>query len=531
MTSTPKVLGGRYEIGELIGAGGMADVFEGRDTRLSRLVAIKILRSDLARDPAFLARFRREAQAAAGLNHPAIVSVYDTGEEVSDGVVLPYIVMEQVNGKTIREVIRSGERLPFARALAVIRGILEALEYSHRNGIVHRDIKPANVMLTSAGDVKVMDFGIARALDDASATVTHAWTVVGTANYLSPEQARGEVADSRSDIYSVGCLLYELLTGRPPFLGDTPVAIAYQHVSAEYIPVSELNEELPVGIDNIISGALSKDPLARYQSASEMLDDINRIDRGEEVKKKIRNPKRTKLIVGAIVATLILIASGTYLISQIPAPVSVVTLADVSGLTETQARDALKGFTIVVERAPDPRVPADRVASQTPSAGSKVSPGSEIQIILSDGPGKTSIPTALIGKTLDEAKPILDSSGLVLAKTNAVESSEAPGTIVGVVPEPGSTVPAGSGVVLNIASGKVFVPDVLGVSKIQATTILIQAGFIPNVIETQDAEQPSGVVLAQAPAADESAKIGSSVTITINTYKGDPASSPSPQAS
>lgn len=526
-----RILANRYEVGELIGAGGMADVFEGRDTRLSRPVAIKILRSDLARDPAFLARFRREAQAAAGLNHPAIVSVYDTGEEGTDGGVLPYIVMEQVNGKTIREVIRSGERLPFSRAIAVVRGILEALEYSHRNGIIHRDIKPANVMLTSGGDVKVMDFGIARALDDASATVTHAWTVVGTANYLSPEQARGEVADSRSDIYSVGCLLYELLTGRPPFLGDTPVAIAYQHVSAEYLPVSELTEELPAGIDNIISGALSKDPLARYQSASEMLEDINRLDRGEEVKKKIKNPKRRNLIIGAIVAALILIASGGYLISQIPAPVSVVTLADVSGLTETQAREALAGFTIVVERAPDPRVPADRVASQTPSAGSKVSPGSEVQIILSDGPGKTSIPTSLIGITLDEAKLILDGAGLVLTKTNAVESSEAPGTIVGVVPEPGSTVNAGSGVVLNIASGKVFVPDVLGVSKIQATTILIQAGFIPNVIETQDAEQPSGVVLAQAPAADESAKIGSSVTITVNIYKGDATPSPSPATS
>lgn len=526
-----RVLANRYEVGELIGAGGMADVFQGRDTRLSRPVAIKILRSDLARDPAFLARFRREAQAAAGLNHPAIVSVYDTGEEMSDSGVLPYIVMEQVNGKTIREVIRSGERLPISRAIAVTRGILEALEYSHRNGIIHRDIKPANVMLTTAGDVKVMDFGIARALDDASATVTHAWTVVGTANYLSPEQARGEIADSRSDIYSVGCLLYELLTGRPPFLGDTPVAIAYQHVSSDFIPVSQLNEELPLGIDNIISGALSKDPLARYQSASEMLDDINRLDRGEEVKKKIPNPKRRKLILAAAVAVIVLVASAGYLISRIPTPVTLLTLTDVSGLTESQARDALNGFVVTVQRAPDPRVPADRVASQTPTAGSKVAPGSEVQIILSDGPGKTSVPTALIGATLDEAKLILDGAGLVLAKTNAVESSEPPGTIVAVVPEPGSTVPAGSGVVLNIASGKVFVPDVIGVPKIQATTILIQAGFIPNVIETQDSEQPTGIVLAQAPAGDESAKIGSSVTITVNTYKGDVMDSPSPTPS
>ena len=311
-----RMLANRYEVGDLIGAGGMADVFQGRDTRLSRPVAIKILRSDLARDPAFLARFRREAQAAAGLNHPAIVSVYDTGEEGTDQGVLPYIVMEQVNGKTIREVIRSGERLPITRAISVVRGILEALEYSHRNGIVHRDIKPANVMITNGGDVKVMDFGIARALDDASATVTHAWTVVGTANYLSPEQARGEAADSRSDIYSVGCLLYELITGRPPFLGDTPVAIAYQHVSAEFIPVSQLNPDLPNGIDNIISGALSKDPLARYQNAREMLDDINRLDRGEEVQKKIRNPKRRNLVIAGVVAAIVVLASSGYLIGM-----------------------------------------------------------------------------------------------------------------------------------------------------------------------------------------------------------------------
>jgi serine/threonine-protein kinase len=212
-------------------------------------------------------------------------------------------------------------------------------------------------------------------------------------------------------------------------------------------------------------------------------------------------------------------------------PVTLVTLADVSGLTESQARNALTEFSVIVNKAPNPRVPADRVASQTPNAGSKIAPGSEVQIILSDGPGKTSVPTSLIGSTLDEAKLLLEGSGLIIAKTNAVESSEAPGTIVAVIPGPGSTVPAGSGVVLNIASGKVFVPNVLGISKIEATTILIQAGFIPNVIETQDAEQPRGAVLAQAPAAEVSAKIGSSVTITVNTYRGDIAPTPTPEAS
>ncbi|MSY10084.1 MAG: protein kinase, partial [Actinobacteria bacterium] len=220
------LLGERYKLGEMIGTGGMADVYIANDQRLSRQVAIKVLRSDLARDPSFVARFRKEALAAAGLNHPGIVAVYDSGE-----VPAPYIVMELVSGHTLREIIHNGERLPLSRALEIAEGVLLALEYSHERAIVHRDIKPANVMITDQGDVKVMDFGIARALDDIGATLTSTWNIVGTAQYLSPEQAMGESADYRSDIYSLGCLLFELLTGRPPYTGDTPVSIAFQHVS------------------------------------------------------------------------------------------------------------------------------------------------------------------------------------------------------------------------------------------------------------------------------------------------------------
>jgi len=225
-----KVFGNRYAIGEMIGTGGMADVYIGEDQRLSRKVAVKVLRSDLARDPSFVARFRKEALAAAGLNHPGIVAVYDSGEEGANS----YIVMELVNGHTLREEIQKSTAISVERALEIIEGVLTALSYSHSNGIIHRDIKPGNIMLTDAGDVKVMDFGIARAMDDIGATMTSTWNVVGTAQYLSPEQATGETADLRSDIYSVGCLLYELVAGKPPFTGDTPVAIAYQHVSADF---------------------------------------------------------------------------------------------------------------------------------------------------------------------------------------------------------------------------------------------------------------------------------------------------------
>ncbi|GAA1966126.1 Stk1 family PASTA domain-containing Ser/Thr kinase [Kitasatospora viridis] len=254
----------------------MAEVYLGHDTRLGRSVAVKTLRADMARDPSFQARFRREAQSAASLNHPAIVAVYDTGEDYIDGISIPYIVMEYVEGSTLRELLHSGRRLLPERALEMTIGILQALEYSHRAGIVHRDIKPANVMLTRQGNVKVMDFGIARAMGDAGMTMTQTSAVIGTAQYLSPEQAKGETVDARSDLYSTGCLLYELLTLRPPFVGDSPVAVAYQHVREEAAPPSSYDPEVRPEVDAIVLKALAKERDYRYQSADEMRDDIER---------------------------------------------------------------------------------------------------------------------------------------------------------------------------------------------------------------------------------------------------------------
>ncbi|MEU3493151.1 Stk1 family PASTA domain-containing Ser/Thr kinase [Kitasatospora cineracea] len=272
----PRRLGGRYELGGVLGRGGMAEVYLGHDTRLGRTVAVKTLRTDMARDPSFQARFRREAQSAASLNHPAIVAVYDTGEDYIDGISIPYIVMEYVEGSTLRELLHTGRRLLPERALEMTIGILQALEYSHRAGIVHRDIKPANVMLTRQGNVKVMDFGIARAMGDAGMTMTQTSAVIGTAQYLSPEQAKGETVDARSDLYSTGCLLYELLTVRPPFIGDSPVAVAYQHVREEPAPPSSYDPEVRPEIDAIVLKALAKERDYRYQSADEMRDDIER---------------------------------------------------------------------------------------------------------------------------------------------------------------------------------------------------------------------------------------------------------------
>ncbi|WP_061961315.1 Stk1 family PASTA domain-containing Ser/Thr kinase [Demequina flava] len=288
MNDEAKILGGRYEIGDLIGRGGMAEVHIGYDTRLGRTVAIKILRADLARDPSFQTRFRREAQAAAGLNHPAIVAVYDTGEEHTTGPdgnphATPYIVMEYVEGHTVRDILKGDVAAPIDEAIEITSGVLTALDYAHHAGLVHRDIKPANVMLTPTGAVKVMDFGIARALADAGNTMTQTQAVVGTAQYLSPEQARGETVDARSDLYSAGCLLFELLTGRPPFIGDSPVSVAYQHVREEPPAPSQFASDVPTELDQVVLRSLAKSRDARYSTAQEFLSDLRAVQGGAPV--------------------------------------------------------------------------------------------------------------------------------------------------------------------------------------------------------------------------------------------------------
>jgi len=269
----PTTLGGRYELGELLGVGGMAVVRLARDVRLNRTVAVKMLRGELAESPAFQARFRREARAAAALDHPAVVGVYDAGDDTVDGGVVSYIVMEYVPGQTLRESLRNGPLDP-RRALEVTADVLDALATSHRRGIVHRDIKPANVMVTPSGQVKVMDFGVARAVTDMSTSVTQTAAVIGTAHYLSPEQARGDVVDARSDLYSTGCLLFELLTGRPPFQGDSAISVAYQHVRETAPPPSAFAPGLPPEIDALVLSALAKRADDRYQSADQMRDAI-----------------------------------------------------------------------------------------------------------------------------------------------------------------------------------------------------------------------------------------------------------------
>jgi serine/threonine protein kinase len=509
-----KLFGNRYEIGQMIGTGGMADVYIGEDQRLSRKVAVKVLRSDLARDPSFLARFRKEALAAAGLNHPGIVAVYDSGEEGLNS----YIVMELVNGHTLREELANPATLTVDRSLEIIEGVLDALSYSHQNGIIHRDIKPGNIMLTEFGVVKVMDFGIARAMDDIGATMTSTWNVVGTAQYLSPEQATGETSDLRSDIYSVGCLLYELVTGQPPFTGDTPVAIAYQHVSSDFVLPSAINPELDENIDKIITVALAKNPSDRYQSADLMLADIRRAMRGQNVTTKIRRivPRRNFLVMGGAAAVFVLLIGLAFNSFNSSAPQPSLQIPNVVGLTQEDAAKLLADYTLNIQRAPDSRIPKDRVASQLPLATTRAPKGSSITLTISDGPGDTTVPTTIIGMSLEEARNELAAAGLLVTQIVPVDSNSRTGVVLKITPDAGSIIKAGSGVILEIASGSLKVPALLDLTGIEAQTILTQAGFLVKEISGYDEAKPIGVVLAQAPAAGTTQVIGSDVAITVN---------------
>src|ERR1700740_2672099 len=293
----PHHLSDRYELGEILGFGGMSEVHLARDVRLHRDVAVKVLRADLARDPSFYLRFRREAQNAAALNHPSIVAVYDTGEADTPTGPLPYIVMEYVDGVTLRDIVHTDGPLPAQRAIEIIADACQALNFSHQAGIIHRDVKPANIMINTTNAVKVMDFGIARAIADSGNSVTQTAAVIGTAQYLSPEQARGDSVDARSDVYSLGCVLYEILTGEPPFTGDSPVSVAYQHVREDPVPPSKRHEGISAHLDSVVLKALAKNPDNRYQTAAEMRADLVRVHNGEtpEAPKVLTDAERSSL--------------------------------------------------------------------------------------------------------------------------------------------------------------------------------------------------------------------------------------------
>ncbi|HLT83228.1 MAG TPA: Stk1 family PASTA domain-containing Ser/Thr kinase [Phototrophicaceae bacterium] len=558
MDEVPKVLAGRYEVREIIGRGGMAEVYIGYDRRLSRTVAIKVLRSDLARDPTFQARFRREAQAAAALNHPAIVSVYDTGEDdvvTSSGerAHVPYIVMEYVEGHTVRSLLNDGAAVPIDEAVEIVIGVLSALAYSHREGIVHRDIKPGNVMLTPTGQVKVMDFGIARAMADSAATMTQTHAVVGTAQYLSPEQARGEVVDARSDIYSTGCLLFELLTGQPPFSGDSAVAVAYQHVREMPKSPSEVASDIPEALDRIVLKALAKDREERYPDADAMRADLESAMRGGAVSapaasswaaaaaaasdptsvigatpaatRAMPAQSRTQAAVRAeedeepekrspwwvwvlvLVGLLAAIGVGYLLLTNDdedePTEPTTVTVPDLTGMDQTEARVAIEDAGLVFAIG-DPEFSAEveegLFVSSQPPVGEEVEADTTVTVRFSAGPEAVEMPD-VVGLSQRQAQDQLSEEELGISVRITYRPINDPNyeadRVAQTEPAAGEAVAPDAEVVLHIATGNVDVPDVRGQTIEAATETLRALNLTVNPVDQPSGDFEPGTVIDQ----------------------------------
>ncbi len=570
----PQILAGRYEIGDLIGRGGMAEVHIGYDTRLSRRVAIKLLREDLARDPVFLARFRREAQSAAALNASTIVGVYDTGEETmvsrrtGEEFQIPYIIMEYVEGHTVRELLKDGTAIPINEAVDIVDGVLRALEYAHRAGIVHRDIKPGNVMLTPRGEVKVMDFGIARAMADSQATMTQANSVVGTAQYLSPEQARGEVVDTRSDLYSTGCLLFELLTGQPPFTGDSAVAVAYQHVRETPRTPSSIASDIPESLDRVVLKSLAKNRDQRYADAAEMRRDLLAAVHGRAVsapstavwgvpgaiapgaatavatpippptqqwqndpatstQAAVRTEEeeegKSKAWLWGLLSFLGVVALcvGAYFLltgkDEPPAP-EMVTVPSLQGLDQAGVTSALTNAGLkadIGEPVAHDEIPKGSFVSSDPQEGAEVEKGSTVTVHFSSGPGEIAVPD-VANLTQDAARKMIEAAGLSVANVSTEDvPKKAKDTAIKTEPAAGEKVKAGSSVKLIIASGFVEVPSLRGETLENATKILTELGLSLNSETVESDLVEPGQVLEQS----EQGRVSVDTTINLQIAK------------
>ncbi|MFC9786781.1 Stk1 family PASTA domain-containing Ser/Thr kinase [Rhodococcus sp. NPDC127528] len=560
--TTPRKLSSRYELGEILGFGGMSEVHLARDMRLSRDVAIKVLRADLARDPTFYLRFRREAQNAAALNHPAIVAVYDTGEAETDAGPLPYIVMEYVDGVTLRDIVRGEGPMPSRRAMEVIADVCAALDFSHRNGIVHRDIKPANIMINRAGAVKVMDFGIARAISDSSSPMTQTAAVIGTAQYLSPEQARGEQVDARSDVYSLGCVLFEILTGEPPFKGDSPVAVAYQHVREDPALPSSVNPDIPRELDSIILKAMSKNPANRYQSAAEMRSDLVRVLGGQRpgapmvmndedrttilgamdssggyaaapaaepvpaaapgpqnaAPGKSKAMRNVLLAVGALVVVGIV---GAFLWSLGPGSKAAQKIVpDVTNQSSQTAQTTMQneGFRVQTQPKPSAVVAKGNVIASIPVAGSKADEGTTVTLDVSSGPEQVEVPK-LTGMSQAQAAQALNAVGLTLdpTVTRAPSTTDQLDKVTAQDPAAGANVEVNGLVKLTLGSGpeQVRVPNVVGQTLEVAQPNIEGAGFKVQV-ENVDSGKTKGQVVSTDPTGGTSAARGTTVTLKVS---------------
>lgn len=550
MNDDGRMLAGRYRVGALIGRGGMSDVHAGTDMRLGRQVAIKLLKPQLATDPAFRMRFRQEAQSAARMAHPTIVRVFDAGEEtVHDAsgqeVQLPFIVMEFVEGRLLKDIIHEGPLDPIA-ASRVIDGVLTALEYSHRAGVVHRDIKPGNIMITTAGQVKVMDFGIARAVSDSATTVAQTTAILGTAAYFSPEQAKGETVDARTDLYSTGVVLFEMLTGRPPFRGDTPVAVAYQHVSERPVKPSVINPKVSPALDAVVLHALAKDRNVRYQTAAEFRADVEAAASGRvPSKRKVdetalffgtptgalstselairqlteddtmtrtqRRPPAIWIWSGIIAVVVIVVAVMYWAFNLQPAddlPSNAREIPTLTGATWEEAADELQSLTLPATKLDESSdtVAAGEVIRTEPAAGEIVDTGTPVKVYVSTGREAVTVPN-VVNKPLDQAKADLEAAGLAGGSESRENSpTVAEGIVLATDPEGGASIEAGGTVNFTISSGLVTLPDLTGQSLQAASSYLgtstLQLTPVPVPDGSCESQPGSPVIRQSLPPGD-----------------------------
>lgn len=532
MSEEPRIIAERYRVDELIGHGGMAKVYRGYDLTLGRDVAIKILDPELSRDTAFRTRFRLEAQAASRMSHPSIVRVFDAGDPSSNGsgsVAEPYIIMELVSGRQLKDIIAEGP-VPVDDAIRYVDGILEALDYSHRAGVVHRDIKPGNVMITPSGQVKVMDFGIARAVSDSSSTVAETTQILGTAAYFSPEQAKGEPVDARADLYSTGVVLYELLTGRQPFRGESPVAVAYQHVSEAPVPPTEINEDAPGALDPIVLRALAKDPYQRYPDAASFRFALDTAVSGRAPSKKELGALTSELYgpsprqaqetarslrqlstdttmtrtqsgppvawiwAGVALLAVLLISVLLWVImmprgEQIPASSRIVPdLVDVSyERAQADLLDMDLQSAIVYESNAD--IAENNVIRTDPEGGQSVKVGQKVTLYVSSGAETVTVPS-LVGLSQAAAKTALSDAGLSLGSVIQRNDPESGAdTVLEASLEAESEVAPKTVVDLVVASGRVTLPDVTGWTLDAAKEKLEELGL--NAIDAESTDCPA----------------------------------------
>ena len=544
------VFNGRYELHRRLGRGGMAEVFLARDQLLDRPVAVKVLFPEFATDPAFVERFRREATAAANLNHPNIVGVYDWGE--ADGTY--FIVMEYVDGRSLSEILRAEGPLHPDRVADVGADVAAALGFAHRNGVVHRDVKPGNVLLTQSGQVKVADFGIARAItattDD---NLTQVGTVMGTATYFSPEQARGEPVDPRSDIYSLGCVLYELVLGRPPFAGDSPVAIAYKHVQESPVPLRQVNVDIPEAVEAIILKCLAKNPVNRYPSAEDLRADLRRFREGHRILAEPVMPTTTipavtaaeppyvhdeveddepqrssALFIGALTALLILLAGMLFLLGRALGVgdtkdplVAQVEVPDVIDETIERAQTILQAKNLkvsIVQEANDDKAEGI-VFGQNPDSGKKVDEGTTVELKVSAGSEAIAVPD-VIGSQIDQARLRLAVEGFTNIREEPTVDEAAPiGEVVDQDPGPQDEVPKDTEIVLFVSSGPADrpIPNVVGRPVAEASNLLGQAGF--TVTQTSEASMTvdEGVVIRTTPSEGTVTPKGTKVIVVVSS--------------